>query len=150
MANTSPARPITTTHFLLLSPREHVKLKSHQGAHAVLVPHPPRMRKERKRAVVQNAARGFFVSCVIFLMPTRKCTVFSSEPSFAQFVNHALRKRMVVGSTTAASSRASPNESVKTAHSLCPQGFESPRCPALQSKALLMSSEDQDFEVEEQ
>ena len=79
-------------------------------------------------------------------MPTRKSTVFSSEPSLAQFVDHALRKRIVVGSITTSSSRASPNEKVKTAHSLCPQGFESPRCPALQSKALLMSSEDHNFD----
>jgi hypothetical protein len=47
---------------------------------------------------------------------------------------------------TTASSRANPNEQIKTARSLCLQGFESPCCRVLQSKAFLMSSEDQDFD----
>jgi len=33
----------------------------------------------------------------------------------------------------------------KISEGLCPQGFESPCCRALQSDALLMSSEDPDF-----
>jgi hypothetical protein len=85
------------------------------------------------RAVIQNAARGFVVSCVTFLAPTRTSATISSEASVAHLVEHALRKQMVVGSIptgslslphTAASSCASPNEPVKTAHSC---GYRAPR-----------------------
>ena len=103
------------------------------------------------RAVVQNAARGSFVSCVTFLGPTRASTTFSSEASLAQLVEHALRKRMVVGSIpttggsslalTAANSCANPNEPTGTARSC---GYRAPslsasECPLASSFPLPVS-----------
>ena len=46
------------------------------------------------RTVVQSAARGFFVSCVTFHVPTRTSTTVSPEASLAQLVEHVIRKRM--------------------------------------------------------